>query len=121
MLVQRIRFNSFFDDAYPLSHSGNRLVKPNIEELPSNTIHTTPVVNSSAIMNLIWKHAVVSFSRSSGPGGQNVNKVNSKSELRLDLTKLDFMNDDSKDCLMEKYHKLINKNNEIIITSQSYR
>lgn len=29
----------------------------------------------------------VSFARSGGPGGQNVNKVNTKAEIRLDLNK----------------------------------
>ena len=33
------------------------------------------------------------FSRSSGPGGQNVNKVNTKTELRVALTALHGMND----------------------------
>jgi ribosome-associated protein len=33
------------------------------------------------------------FSRSSGPGGQNVNKVNTKTELRLNMTALHGLND----------------------------
>ncbi|MGN6368629.1 MAG: alternative ribosome rescue aminoacyl-tRNA hydrolase ArfB [Phycisphaerae bacterium] len=33
------------------------------------------------------------FSRSSGPGGQNVNKVNTKTELRVALAALHGMND----------------------------
>jgi ribosome-associated protein len=33
------------------------------------------------------------FSRSSGPGGQNVNKVNTKTELRVALSALHGMND----------------------------
>lgn len=32
---------------------------------------------------------VISFSRSSGPGGQNVNKLSTKAELRLDLRALE--------------------------------
>ena len=35
----------------------------------------------------------VAFVRSSGPGGQNVNKVNTKTELRLNMTALHGLND----------------------------
>jgi ribosome-associated protein len=33
------------------------------------------------------------FSRSSGPGGQNVNKVNTKTELRVKITSIHGLND----------------------------
>lgn len=39
----------------------------------------------------------VTFSRSSGPGGQNVNKLNTKANVRLDLSQLDSHAPDSLD------------------------
>ncbi|KAL9638294.1 MAG: hypothetical protein Q9204_001553 [Flavoplaca sp. TL-2023a] len=45
-------------------------------------------LNSFGPSNLPKKSCEISFSRSSGPGGQNVNKVNSKATLRLPLREL---------------------------------
>lgn len=42
-------------------------------------------------------------SRSSGPGGQHVNKVSSRVELRFNLRETQLLNDDDKSIL---YHKL---------------
>ena len=53
-------------------------------------IHVTDavVVPASAL--------AVSFTRSSGPGGQNVNKVASKVELRVDLDRIEGLRDDAR-------------------------
>lgn len=57
------------------------------------------------------------FSRSSGPGGQHVNKTNSKAEIRFNVEQADWLEDRVKKCLREKYSNFINKDNELIITS----
>ena len=45
-------------------------------------------MNKEDLINWIESNATVSHSRSSGPGGQNVNKVNTKVTLRVPLNRL---------------------------------
>lgn len=59
-------------------------------------------MNIEALRVSIEKIAVFSFSRSGGPGGQNVNKVNTKSTIRVDLTVLDGINEEERHRLKEK-------------------
>jgi ribosome-associated protein len=60
-------------------------------------------------------------SRSEGPGGQNVNKVNSKITLRLDVTNSQIINDDEKKVIKEKLSSFITKDGVLILASQEKR
>jgi len=64
---------------------------------------------------------IITASKSSGPGGQNVNKVNTKIEVRLNIKNSALLSDDEKTLLLEKISNKINKVGELIITSQSAR
>ncbi len=59
--------------------------------------------------------------RSSGPGGQNVNKVNSKITLRWSPTKCELINDGWRDRFIALYANRINKEGELVLHSDSYR
>ena len=59
------------------------------------------------------------FSRSSGPGGQHVNKVNTKAELRLDIKNSNVFNEEEKALLLEKLFNQINQEGVLIIVSQA--
>jgi ribosome-associated protein len=62
-----------------------------------------------------------SATRSSGPGGQNVNKVNTRVELRFNLEASLLLTAREKQLLSEKLVKKITGNGDILIVSQSER
>jgi ribosome-associated protein len=62
-----------------------------------------------------------SFVRSSGPGGQNVNKVNTKATLRWCITKSPHISTAVRERFLSKYHRRVTADGDLIITSQRYR
>lgn len=61
------------------------------------------------------------FSRSSGPGGQNVNKLNTKAELRFHIDSASWIPEDVRGRLREIQGNKINNSGELLITSQEFR
>ena len=61
------------------------------------------------------------FVRSSGPGGQNVNKVASKAVLRWNFATSELLDEDSINRLKTSYPANVTKDGELIITSQRTR
>ena len=59
--------------------------------------------------------------RSSGPGGQKVNKTASKVELRWNVEGSSLFNDDQKALLFEKLASRINSEGELILTCETER
>ena len=61
------------------------------------------------------------FMRSSGPGGQNVNKVNTKVRLRWPIIASETLRDDVKQRFLAKYRRRITSEGDFVISSQRYR
>ena len=64
---------------------------------------------------------VFQASRSSGPGGQNVNKVSSKVELRFNIASSALLTDDEKIIIGDKLFNKINKSGELVLIAQTDR
>jgi ribosome-associated protein len=62
-----------------------------------------------------------SYSRSSGPGGQNVNKVNTKAELRLAIGVIRGMDEAAAARLTALSGRRVTKDGEIVITAETHR
>jgi ribosome-associated protein len=62
-----------------------------------------------------------SYSRSGGPGGQNVNKVASKAELRWNVIGTPNLAPDVKARLRAQLGRRITADGELVLTSQRYR
>eukprot|EP00817_Percolomonadidae_sp_ATCC50343_P006148 CAMPEP_0117434082 /NCGR_PEP_ID=MMETSP0758-20121206/13370_1 /TAXON_ID=63605 /ORGANISM="Percolomonas cosmopolitus, Strain AE-1 (ATCC 50343)" /LENGTH=174 /DNA_ID=CAMNT_0005225243 /DNA_START=63 /DNA_END=587 /DNA_ORIENTATION=+ len=65
--------------------------------------------------NAIKQHTQIEFVRASGPGGQNVNKANSKASSRFHIDSARFLSRDLKKRLRKLAKRHINNADEIVI------
>src|SRR5438045_361742 len=63
----------------------------------------------------------LSFARSSGPGGQNVNKVSSKAVLHFDVIGTPNLPPDVKQRFVEQYKSRLTNAGEVVIHSEEFR
>jgi len=61
------------------------------------------------------------YVRSSGPGGQNVNKVNSKAMMRWNPTTSPSLGEDVRRRFLQKFASRVTTEGEMIVVSERYR
>ncbi len=61
------------------------------------------------------------YDRSSGPGGQNVNKVNSKVTLHWGLKRSESVSESLRQRFVKRFSRRINQQGEVVIASDRYR
>ena len=61
------------------------------------------------------------ISRSSGPGGQNVNKLNTKVAVNFDIENSGALNAEQKEIILRKLGYRLTKDNKLIVVSQQFR
>ena len=75
---------------------------------------------ASPLLESIQHELAFTTSRSSGPGGQNVNKVNSKVTLRWDVSG-SSISPEQKEIILKKLHTQITKDGILLLTAQDSR
>ena len=60
-------------------------------------------------------------SRSSGPGGQNINKLNTKVAVIFDIEKNNCLKAEQKETILKKLSGRLTKDKKLIISSQKFR
>lgn len=73
------------------------------------------------LKNRLINECVFSATRSSGPGGQNVNKVNTRIELRFNIENSTVLNYSQKHRILLKLNNRINSAGEFLLVSESER
>lgn len=61
------------------------------------------------------------FARSPGPGGQNVNKVNSKATLHWDVTHTTSLPEAVRDRFLDRHRSRVNQQGEVFLSSSRFR
>jgi ribosome-associated protein len=81
----------------------------------------TPTLRINAQIAIPRSELRFSFVRSSGPGGQNVNKVASKAVLRWAVAASASLPDDIRSRFLSRCSRRINDRGELVLSSQRYR
>ena len=77
--------------------------------------------NNKDIVRVLPKELHLSFSRSSGPGGQNVNKLNTRVSVTLDVRNSRSFSGSGKERILKNLSSRIDKAGLITVTSRRYR
>ncbi|XP_012309165.2 large ribosomal subunit protein mL62 isoform X1 [Aotus nancymaae] len=91
------------------------------ESQGSETAWRVPDGAKQADNDIPLDRLTISYCRSSGPGGQNVNKVNSKAEVRFHLATADWIAERVRQKIAIMHKNKINRSGELILTSESSR
>jgi peptidyl-tRNA hydrolase ICT1 len=81
------------------------------------------IINKKFCMKIFipFDKLTYNYCRSSGPGGQNVNKVNTKVEVRVHIDSAYWLNDVIKQRVKELHSNKINSDGELILTCSETR
>jgi ribosome-associated protein len=79
------------------------------------------MIPPSSKIQILENEIVFKASRSSGPGGQNINKLNTKVAVIFDIENSGFLNPQQKEIILKKLGNRITKDSRLIVESQKFR
>jgi len=83
--------------------------------------YTESIMDAQQLRFWLENKATLSFSRSSGPGGQNVNKVNTKVSIFVPLGELPGLSDFERSLLLEKLAGRLSEGHVLVVQVQDTR
>ncbi|XP_058763906.1 uncharacterized protein LOC131637323 [Vicia villosa] len=106
------------------SDSGNKVSSrlSQVQQLLQEAEHRSlSADNNGPIPKITLDHVTVSFARSGGPGGQNVNKVNTKVDMRFNVGNAYWLSERVREKILQMEKNRINKDGELVISSTKTR
>eukprot|EP00271_Cylindrocystis_brebissonii_P007133 TRINITY_DN20315_c0_g1_i1.p1 TRINITY_DN20315_c0_g1~~TRINITY_DN20315_c0_g1_i1.p1 ORF type:complete len:294 (-),score=18.24 TRINITY_DN20315_c0_g1_i1:172-1053(-) len=88
--------------------------------LEERTLEFT-VEDEGPIPTITEEHVTLSFARSGGPGGQNVNKLNTKVDMRFNVANATWLPERIRQKIIQKEQNRINSDGELVISSTRTR
>jgi len=82
---------------------------------------TSPPLRVNSRISIPRSELRLNYVRSSGPGGQNVNKVNTKVQLHWSVADSSALPEPVRERMLSRYARRINERGELVIASQRYR
>ncbi|KAG2408307.1 uncharacterized protein HKW66_Vig0031290 [Vigna angularis] len=116
-----VHCNCYGDDRD--SHGANRVSArlSQVNQLLQQAEHRALSADQTPPPKITIDHVTVSFARSGGPGGQNVNKVNTKVDMRFNVKNAHWLSDRVRDKILQTEKNRINKDGELVISSTKTR
>ena len=94
---------------------------PGVESAEEAAEEDAVVLGVYHVRPLTKEDVTVKFIRSGGAGGQNVNKVNTKADVRLDVGAQDWIPPEVQKQLLRREKNRVNKEGELVVSSTKHR
>ncbi|KAM9638255.1 large ribosomal subunit protein mL62 [Morphnus guianensis] len=118
LLAARFSQRAAAETEYRSVYSLDKLYPPRQD---GDATASAPEQTQPAPLDIPLARLTVSYCRSSGPGGQHVNKVNTKAEVRFHLASADWIPEAVRQKMASMHRNKINRAGELIVNSEESR